>query len=689
MKKIILLIILFSITIYSQAQIEYVAPQPGSQYQNTDRNIILRPGEILDLKSITSSLFEVNGSLSGIHSISYKTALDNKTIIIHPDQPFLNSEEVTFNLQPGLKLADGQPVNPYQFSFYTKRKYTAAEQQGIASFRQKIVQDEFGSLTPQQAPFKNSPSPFYDILVNQNATPSDVFFSNWSLFDSPTNRWWIIKNNGDSVYSTPVSFNPFFFDLNHNGYITGFSVGNYSMLDSNYVTIKTFSAVGYPTDLHEFQIFPDGHYYLFGDDDEIVDMTQYDPSYQPNATVEGNVIQEFDAADNLIFEWRTFDYFKVTEAIHENLANGFIDATHSNSLEEDVDGNIVVSFRHMDQIDKININNGKIMWRLGGQKNQFTFDNDSSIFNYQHDARLLSNGDLTVFDNNVFGTPDYAYAREYKLNISKLKATLVWSYTHPPVNGVPMTSFGLGSVQRLDNGNTMICWGKVPFMSGLANATEIDAQNNIVWEILYTPENYDVFYRTLRHDWSPCARPSTSLLSTSKITASSAKLNWNASTGAKKYDIEYQKTGASKWTSIIVGANVLSYNLTGLKAGSNYQWHIKTYCTKSGSTQSNFSELVTFKTKSARLENQQKALVINVFPNPAHSELQVNWSPDFTASSDIYLELLDNLGRVIKQWQLSNNVYQAELSLTGIPKGNYMIRFITNNQQQISKLVIE
>src|SRR5262249_1151715 len=145
------------------------------------------------------------------------------------------------------------------------------------------------------------------------------------------------------------------------------------------------------------------------------------------------------------------------------------------------------------------------------------------------------------------------------------------------VNGIPLTSFGLGSVQRLSNGNTLVDWGGIPFNQGFPNATEIDADNNIVWEIQYTPENYDVFYRTLRHGWAPCARPPSPLLSNTKITSTSAKLNWNASTGAAKYDIEYQKFGATSWTSILVGKTSTSYKLTGLRAGTNYQWHVKTY----------------------------------------------------------------------------------------------------------------
>lgn len=84
---------------------------------------------------------------------------------------------------------------------------------------------------------------------------------------------------------------------------------------------------------------------------------------------------------------------------NQNLAFGFIDANHTNSIELDVDGNIIASNRHMNQVNKIDRNTGEFIWRLGGVMNQFTWINEPEPFTYEHDARVLDNGHITVWDN--------------------------------------------------------------------------------------------------------------------------------------------------------------------------------------------------------------------------------------------------------------------------------------------------
>src|SRR5262249_16355519 len=159
------------------------------------------------------------------------------------------------------------------------------------------------------------------------------------------------------------------------------------------------------------------------------------------------------------------------ESTHVNLAAGLIDLTHMNSIDQAADGNIIVSMRHLDQVDKIDVSTGDFIWRLGGVKNEFTFINDPLRFNYQHDSRRLPNGHLNVFDNNNWGIPEVSYAKEYQLDEVNKKAKLVWSYSHPEVNGSVPYSVAMGSVQRLRNGNTMIAWGWIPDESGYPSVT--------------------------------------------------------------------------------------------------------------------------------------------------------------------------------------------------------------------------
>ena len=610
-------------------------------------------------------------------------ALDGKTINLLPLRPFAYGEQVTVEMKTGIRTVDGSLIPPYSFSFYIHREYTQQEQDQIAASLQQIRQLETGAMQEKN---ENAPqSGHFTVTINTNPAAGDVFFGN----DGFTTSYYkyIIENNGTIDYSLKGGD---FWDwrINQNNYLTDFKHTSFEMLDSNYVQLQTMGAInGYPTDIHECQIFPDGHYFVIGDDTRIIDMTVFNPNYQKNANVTGNVIQEFDANHNLLFEWNSFDHIIITEAPHENLAASFIDPVHMNALEQDADGNLIVSCRHLDQVFKLNLSNSNFIWRLGGDSNQFTFTNDPATFNYQHDVRRLANGDITIFDNNDYGTPPTCYAKEYKLDEVNKKATLVWSYAHPLVNGKAMGSQAMGNIQRLSNGNTLISWGYVPTTGGFPNVTEIDANNNIVWELQY--KGSQTVYRAHRFEWTPCARPSGSKLTTSAITATSATLNWNAASGAVKYLVEYRKQGTTKWKSAKVASSNLSHTFTNLLPGTIYEWNMQTWCTADGSTKSGFTAIKTFTTLASRLENVSTNTIQNIqlYPNPASGMINIHWDQSDHSDQNAVIEISDLTGRIILQQETRSveGANESTVDLNGFSNGIYFITIKTDYQIYKSK----
>ncbi len=168
----------------------------------------------------------------------------------------------------------------------------------------------------------------------------------------------------------------------------------------------------------------------------------------------GLIIQELDPSKNVIFEWRSWDHFKVTDTT-SLLTDPQIDLVHGNALAVANDGNLLLSSRNQSEVTKINLQTGEVMWRFGGKANQFKIIGGEP-FAFQHDVRQLANGDITVFDNHGSQqNPAASHAIEYKLDEVNKTATVVWSFTHnPPVFG----SF-MGDNQRLPNGNTFVAWG--------------------------------------------------------------------------------------------------------------------------------------------------------------------------------------------------------------------------------------
>ena len=83
---------------------------------------------------------------------------------------------------------------------------------------------------------------------------------------------------------------------------------------------------------------------------------------------------------------------------------------------------------------------------------------------------------------------------EYQIDESNLTATLIWQYSHP--NGY--VSLNQGCAQRLDNGNTLICWGGVAEHGQII--TGIDTSDQRVLEIEYPLGCYT--YKARKDDWS-------------------------------------------------------------------------------------------------------------------------------------------------------------------------------------------
>ncbi len=67
-------------------------------------------------------------------------------------------------------------------------------------------------------------------------------------------------------------------------------------------------------------------------------------------------------------------------------------------------------------------------------------------------------------------------------------------------------------------------------------------------------------------------------LSTTNITANSAKLNWVAVSGGVSYVVELKTNAATAWTTVATASTAISYTASGLTPGTIYQWRIKTNC---------------------------------------------------------------------------------------------------------------
>lgn len=181
-----------------------------------------------------------------------------------------------------------------------------------------------------------------------------------------------------------------------------------------------------------------------------------------------DVLTEITPKGEVVWEWRAQEKLDpaidVTCALHGK-AKGR-EWTHINAVCEMPNGDILITCRLTDMLAIIERSTGAVRWRWG-----------RGSLGHPHDATVLENGNLLVFDNGWHFPKTLGWSRVVELDLkgggSTAAPEIVWTY-----HGRPKTSFfaaHLGSAQRLPNGNTLICEGP----SG--RIVEV-AGSEIVWE---------------------------------------------------------------------------------------------------------------------------------------------------------------------------------------------------------------
>ena len=461
------LFILLSCTSLVKSEVIYLDPIPNSKYVSVNNNLIIGTDAQLSESSLSGISVSVTGSKSGFHSGNLVLINDRTKLIFKPDHPFSFDETVTVRINSNSYQLSFNGSQSVSYSFYT-------EASKIKWGAEETLRSELGDR--YHPPFqRDKPDPpELSVLISNNPSPGKILMGSFAAAGSYI---IIAENNGSIVFAKELSSTGYDFKRHPDGTFTYFSKSDekFYMLDSIFNLIDSFyCGNGYTTDLHEIVFAPNGNVFLMAYDTKIIDMSLIVPGGHPTAAVTGLVIQEIDAERNVVFQWKSWDHFQITDATHLNLTAANIDYVHGNAIEVDTDGHVLISSRHMDEITKINRTTGQIIWRLGGKNNDFSFINDPIKFSYQHDIRRIANGNVTLYDNGNFHSPSFSRAVEYQLDEVNKTATLVWQYrSNPDIYG-----FAMGSARRLPNGNTIIGWGYTS-----PTLTEVTPEGNIALQM--------------------------------------------------------------------------------------------------------------------------------------------------------------------------------------------------------------
>ena len=242
-----------------------------------------------------------------------------------------------------------------------------------------------------------------------------------------------------------------------------------------------------------------------------------------------SIIQEVDAATaRVVFEWHSLDHVALTESHAGAPAAGHTfpyDYFHINSINVDADGNLLVSARNTWALYKIDRRTGAVLWRLGGLRSDFALG-PGVRFAWQHDARRLPDGTITLFDNE--STPkvgDRSRLLTLAVDERRRTVTLERALTHP----AGLLADAEGNAQQLPNGHVFAGWGLA------RRASELDAEDRLLFDVRL-PGDYDT-YRAFRFDWTGRPANPPALAAARDGDRVTAYASWNGATGVARWQL--------------------------------------------------------------------------------------------------------------------------------------------------------
>lgn len=497
------------ITANAAEDFQYVSPKPNSLYNSQNSTIILKHSDYIDKQSITTTSVRVTGNNGKIYNGKIKLSTDGKTIVFVPDHPFELGETIKVYVPEGIRNISGETIEMVSFSFAVENKSVNINFDVIGNDIRIIDDSELAVMPNPELNYEpvfnpdTLPDDFPEITVTQRQMPEPGAYFFAHKGDSKGDFLIVMSNEGKvlAYKRTPAAVGRY--TVQPNGLITynqrvksyfmAFADAMIYVMDANFKLVDSIVAKnGIATAPHTCVLLPNGHILLTAFEAHYVDISEKISGGHHNALLAGSIFQELDADKNLIFQWRSWDFYDITET-SQNLKIPVTLFSNINAVDLDKDGNYLLSNRLFSEILKIERTTGNVLWRLGGLKNEFTFFNENEAnapfyFSLQHDIRYLPNGRITLFDNGGQHKPQYSRGVLYELDEEKKIAGMVWEYRHTP----DVFGSANGSMQTISvsKGIYGIAWGSLADTTSKVEYTEVRANGTVDFEF-NTPPYYN------------------------------------------------------------------------------------------------------------------------------------------------------------------------------------------------------
>jgi len=495
-----------------------VSPLPDSFDASPHTQISLLgapPGALSDIS--------VSGSRTGRHSGRLAAYSQGDGASFVPSKPFDSGE--TVNVRGRLTVAGETQTFAFHFVVSTpdKLRYVApthppADPVEVQRFHSRPELEPPALVVTARSP---------------QASPGDLFSAPYSgpgqagamIFDEAGNVvWFNPAPRGDEATNLQVQ------QLDGKpvltwwqGYVPpqGFGEGEEVIANSDYEQIgRVYAGNGLKADLHDFHITPQDTAVLTVFDPIDCDLSAVGgPS---GGAVTDSIFQEIDLRTGLVRrEWTSLDHVPLSDSYstaNTTSTEWPFDYFHMNSIDQLASGKTLISARNTWTLYELNTLTGQILLRIGGKHSEVKLASGAATA-FQHDATMLENGTISVFDNG--GVPkvqSQSRGLVVSVNPAAKTDTLVAQYAHPTA----LSSGSQGDIQQLANGDMFVGWGAEPYFS------EFSASGALLFDG-HMHGSYES-YRTYRFPWvgTPTTAPAIAAVGAdAKVTVYAS---WNGAT---------------------------------------------------------------------------------------------------------------------------------------------------------------
>jgi Arylsulfotransferase (ASST) len=496
-----------------------VFPIPGARVAAPQTQITFRGLPVARLGRVL-----VTGSRTGPHAGRLVADSDGNGGSFLPAKPFAPGEVVTVQTR--------LPIRSAREGVF---RFTIAEPAGaIPSMPLAAAKRVPGDVLTFQSRPDLTPAAVEVTRQAAGAAPGDIFITPQQ---GPTqNGVMILAGDGTLVWFQPVAAGNMAADLRVQQYLgqpvltwwqgysgAGVGAGEDEIYDSSYRQIAQVRAGnGLTADLHEFRLTPQGTALI----------TAYYPVYWDASALHGakqqivldSVVQEIDVKTGLVlYQWDSLDHVPLADS-YEAMPNGAsypFDYFHINSVQEQQNGDLLISARNTWAAYDVDHATGAVRWTLGGKNSSFRLSSDAT-FAFQHDVRLHTDTDptVTLFDDGAGPPKVHSQSRgiTVRLDAKAMTATLVSEDVHEP----SLAASFEGNVQALSDGNSFVGWGQQPYF------TEFDSQGQMVFDGRFVGSNSS--YRAYRFPWTGTPSGAPAVAASTSGSTTNVYVSWNGAT---------------------------------------------------------------------------------------------------------------------------------------------------------------